>query len=108
MITSIATEPGYTIIENAPLAARNTFRVPARAELLIDVHDATVLPDLFRLGALKTGTVGAAPIQNIGAYGVEVREFVETIEAFDRRDGRLVRLCNADCAFTYRDSVFKR
>ncbi|HSN01405.1 MAG TPA: UDP-N-acetylmuramate dehydrogenase [Rudaea sp.] len=57
---------------------------------------------------LIPGSVGAAPIQNIGAYGVEVREFVETVEAFDRQSGRIVRLTNADCAFAYRDSLFKR
>jgi len=177
---SIATEPGYTVIENAPLTARNTFRVPARAELLIEVSDAAVLPQLFALPALARGpvlvlgggsnllltrdwpgvalslsgsgirvldddgdsvrvrvdagenwhdfvlwslgrgfvglenlalipgTVGAAPIQNIGAYGAEVGEFVETVEAFDRSAGRAARLSAADCAFAYRDSVFKR
>jgi UDP-N-acetylmuramate dehydrogenase len=57
---------------------------------------------------LIPGTVGAAPIQNIGAYGTEVREFVVAVEAWDRRAGRLVRLDNAACAFGYRDSVFKR
>jgi len=57
---------------------------------------------------LIPGSVGAAPIQNIGAYGVEVREFVETVQAFDRQNGRIVRLTNADCAFAYRDSLFKR
>jgi UDP-N-acetylmuramate dehydrogenase len=180
MITNVVSEPGYTVVENAPLTARNTFRVPARAELLIDVHDSAVLPELFRLGMLKTGqvlvlgegsnvlltrdwpgvvialatrgirvledrgdtalvrveagenwndfvhwslgkgfaglenlvlipgTVGAAPIQNIGAYGVEVREFVATVEAFDRAEGKPVRLSNADCTFAYRDSLFKR
>lgn len=56
---------------------------------------------------LIPGSVGAAPIQNIGAYGVEVREFIATVDAFDRRSGQLVRLSNADCAFAYRDSVFK-
>ena len=56
---------------------------------------------------LIPGSVGAAPIQNIGAYGVEVREFVETVQAFDRQNGRIVRLTNADCAFAYRDSLFK-
>jgi UDP-N-acetylmuramate dehydrogenase len=57
---------------------------------------------------LIPGTVGAAPIQNIGAYGAEVREFVVTVEAFDRLEGTFVRLSNADCAFAYRDSLFKR
>ena len=58
--------------------------------------------------SLIPGTVGAAPIQNIGAYGVEVREFVDNVVAFDRAIGALVRLANADCQFGYRDSVFKR
>lgn len=57
---------------------------------------------------LIPGSVGAAPIQNIGAYGVEAREFIATVEAFDRRDGRSVRLDNTACAFAYRDSLFKR
>lgn len=180
MITSIVTEPGYTVIENAPLTARNTFRVPARTELLIDVHDANTLPDLFKLGALKTGpvlvlgegsnvlltrdwpgvvlslaargirvlqdrgdsalvrveagenwndfvhwsigqgfaglenlvaipgTVGAAPMQNIGAYGVEVGEFIESVEAYDLQRRHHSAIRNTACEFGYRDSIFKR
>ena len=58
--------------------------------------------------ALIPGTVGAAPIQNIGAYGVEVREHIHAVDAFDRRSGDFVRFSAADCAFAYRDSLFKR
>jgi len=58
--------------------------------------------------ALIPGTVGASPIQNIGAYGVEVGEFVETVEAFQRDTGQIKRLSRDDCAFGYRDSLFKR
>lgn len=58
--------------------------------------------------ALIPGTVGAAPIQNIGAYGVEVAEFIETVEAFDRQREDRVRLPAADCGFGYRESLFKR
>ncbi len=58
--------------------------------------------------ALIPGTVGAAPIQNIGAYGVEVRDSIHAVEAFDRHAGTLVRLGNDACAFAYRDSLFKR
>ena len=58
--------------------------------------------------ALIPGTVGAAPIQNIGAYGVEVSERVHVVEAFDRRAGHFVRMSNAHCGFGYRDSLFKR
>jgi UDP-N-acetylmuramate dehydrogenase len=58
--------------------------------------------------ALIPGTVGASPIQNIGAYGAEVREFIETVEAYHRGTQQLKRIANADCAFAYRDSMFKR
>ncbi|MEZ5461760.1 UDP-N-acetylmuramate dehydrogenase [Dokdonella sp.] len=170
---------GYTIVENASLEGRNTFRVPARADLLIDVRRPEALAELFGYAALKTrpllvlgegsnilftrdwpgvvlsiaalgitvveegshnvrvrvgagenwnnfvhwslargysglenlvlipGTIGAAPIQNIGAYGVEVREFITSVEAWDRDSSRLTTLSNADCRFGYRDSVFK-
>ncbi len=56
-ITAIASEPGYTVVENAPLLARNMFHVPARAELLIDVNRSAALPALFDLAALKSGKV---------------------------------------------------
>ena len=58
--------------------------------------------------ALIPGQAGAAPIQNIGAYGVEVARFVSAVEAFDVPGGRACRLAAADCAFGYRDSLFKR
>jgi len=58
--------------------------------------------------ALIPGTVGAAPIQNIGAYGVELRDHLLWVEALDLRVGRVERFYNADCGFGYRDSVFKR
>jgi UDP-N-acetylmuramate dehydrogenase len=58
--------------------------------------------------ALIPGTVGAAPIQNIGAYGAEVGEFVAMVECWDRQREEFVQLDNAACAFAYRDSVFKR
>lgn len=58
--------------------------------------------------ALIWGCCGAAPIQNIGAYGVEIGEFVHAVEVYDWRTGRIRRLSRADCEFAYRDSVFKR
>jgi len=58
--------------------------------------------------ALIPGTVGAAPIQNIGAYGVEVRDHIHAVEAFDRRCGAFTRLPSDACAFGYRDSMFKQ
>ncbi|WP_376696434.1 UDP-N-acetylmuramate dehydrogenase [Wenzhouxiangella sp. EGI_FJ10305] len=53
------------------------------------------------------GSVGAAPMQNIGAYGVELADRFEFLLAFDRESGRLVRLGREDCRFDYRDSRFK-
>ncbi|KAF1707952.1 UDP-N-acetylmuramate dehydrogenase [Pseudoxanthomonas sacheonensis] len=58
--------------------------------------------------ALIPGTTGAAPIQNIGAYGTEVGEFVHAVETWDRSAGAVTRLDRASCAFAYRDSLFKR
>lgn len=58
--------------------------------------------------ALIPGTTGAAPIQNIGAYGVQIGEFVQTVEAWDREGNAWVRLEHAECGFDYRNSVFKQ
>ena len=58
--------------------------------------------------ALIPGSVGAAPIQNIGAYGVDFADFCHQIEYFDFDTGSLKNLTNAECQFSYRDSVFKR
>ena len=170
---------GYTLIEQASLATRNTLRVAAHATLLAEVRDATKLPELLDFPAVRKGpvlvlgegsnvlftedfagtvlvmatrgvhvesdgdgeridvaagerwddfvrwslgqgyaglenlimipgTVGAAPIQNIGAYGCEVAEFVAAVEAWDVHHQRLVTLDHATCAFGYRDSLFKR
>lgn len=57
--------------------------------------------------ALIPGTVGAAPIQNIGAYGVELNRFCEWVEYADLNNGQLVRVNADECEFGYRDSVFK-
>ncbi|MCD7097004.1 UDP-N-acetylmuramate dehydrogenase [Stenotrophomonas sp. MMGLT7] len=57
--------------------------------------------------ALIPGTAGAAPIQNIGAYGAQVDEFVHAVEAYDRVEGRFRRLDREQCRFGYRDSLFK-
>jgi UDP-N-acetylmuramate dehydrogenase len=58
--------------------------------------------------SLIPGTVGAAPIQNIGAYGVEVKDVIKVIHAFDTTEQCWVELQAADCAFGYRDSIFKQ
>jgi UDP-N-acetylmuramate dehydrogenase len=54
------------------------------------------------------GSVGATPIQNVGAYGQEVSETITSVRAYDRRGGRIVDLTPEQCGFGYRDSMFKR
>lgn len=53
-------------------------------------------------------SVGAAPVQNIGAYGAEVKDVVTAVEYFDCRTLEIKRLTNAECRFAYRDSIFKQ
>jgi UDP-N-acetylmuramate dehydrogenase len=73
---------------------------------LVDWTLAQGWPGLENL-ALIPGRVGAAPVQNIGAYGVELRERFESLDAVDLVTGRSVTLDAAACRFGYRDSVFK-
>lgn len=54
------------------------------------------------------GSVGASPVQNIGAYGTEVKDTISFVEAMRRDDGSVHRFSNEACEFSYRDSVFKR
>ena len=75
-------------------------------------HDAVAwtlahgFPGLENL-ALIPGTVGASPVQNIGAYGVELQDRFESLDAMDLATGRSFSLDAAQCGFGYRDSVFK-
>ena len=58
--------------------------------------------------ALIPGSVGAAPVQNIGAYGVELSHFFDSCRVYCRESGRVLTLSAKDCQFGYRDSVFKQ
>lgn len=57
--------------------------------------------------SLIPGSVGAAPIQNIGAYGVELKDFLFQLEALNLQTGSIRTFTNAECQFGYRDSTFK-
>ena len=88
----------------------NTVYVTAAAgEIWHDFVQHTVAQGLSGLENLSLipGTVGAAPVQNIGAYGVEVKDLIHSVRCFDLDTLDFVVLGNADCRFAYRDSLFK-
>ncbi len=74
-----------------------------------DVVARTLTQNWFGLEnlALIPGSVGAAPVQNIGAYGVEISSFIEAVEVLDD-EGEMQLLDAPACQFSYRDSIFKR
>lgn len=53
------------------------------------------------------GTVGASPVQNIGAYGVEIMDFIDSVEGYYIKDAKKFRLTARECHFSYRNSIFK-
>ncbi len=69
----------------------------------------TTSQNLFGLQnlALIPGLVGASPVQNIGAYGVEASEFIDSVQVYDRYSKAFVSIPVSDCKFSYRHSIFK-
>jgi UDP-N-acetylmuramate dehydrogenase len=67
-------------------------------------HELSGLENL----SLIPGSVGAAPVQNVGAYGVEAKDTIESVEGFYLNSLSDFKMNNADCRFAYRDSIFKR
>lgn len=78
-------------------------------EIWDKVVEKTVFMNLSGLESLSAipGTVGASPVQNIGAYGAEAKDTILEVEVFDIKSGSIVKLSNEDCKFGYRDSIFK-
>ncbi|MAI03098.1 MAG: hypothetical protein CMQ75_01030 [Gammaproteobacteria bacterium] len=74
-----------------------------------DLIDFCVNKGLFGLGNLAgiPGTVGAAPVQNIGAYGEEISSFIDHVECFDLDANKQVKLTKSECKFGYRKSIFQ-
>jgi len=97
---------GFQLIDAAPDAWIVQAMAGESWHGLVQYTLAQGWPGLENL-ALIPGTVGAAPVQNIGAYGVELRERLHSVLAWHLQDGKLHELSNAECQLTYRDSRFK-
>lgn len=97
---------GRTYAEPVAGTVRATF---AAGEQLDSVIAETVERCLWGLENLShiPGTIGATPIQNVGAYGVEVSDLIDTIDVFDTQTGTIEQWSAQQCAFGYRDSRFK-
>lgn len=93
----IADDPGTTTLKIG--AGENWDEVVRRA---VEMG----LSGIETLSAIP-GTAGAAPVQNIGAYGQEIAETLQSLEAYDITANRVVLLENADCNFSYRNSIFR-
>lgn len=74
-----------------------------------DLVQWTLDHNLYGLENLSAipGTVGASAVQNVGAYGAEAKDLIESVEAYDLQERRHCTFSNADCHFAYRDSLFK-
>lgn len=79
-------------------------------EVWKDFVDFTIKNNLYGLENLVDipGSVGASPVQNIGAYGVEVKDSIDCVYTIDLSNGNRVIFKNEDCHFAYRDSIFKK
>jgi UDP-N-acetylmuramate dehydrogenase len=81
----------------------------AAGEVWDDFIGTTIAKGLFGLENLSAipGTVGATPVQNIGAYGSDASDFIESVRVLDLKTLEFRDLSNKDCLFAYRDSLFK-
>lgn len=98
--------PGFDVIDDNPM--HTTIKIGG-GENWDEVVRRTVEMGLTGIEALSgiPGTAGAAPVQNIGAYGQEISEAFLSLEAYDMKDDRMVSLENIDCGFSYRNSIFR-
>lgn len=78
-------------------------------EIWDEIVEKTVNLNLYGLESLSAipGTVGSTPVQNVGAYGTEVKDTIVLVEVFDTLDMKIKTISNVECNFGYRDSIFK-
>ena len=98
--------PGFEVI--ADDSTSTTIKMGA-GEIWDEVVKRAVDMNLSGIEAMSAipGTAGAAPVQNVGAYGQEVADTLMSLDAYDIQEERFVALQNADCGFSYRHSIFR-
>jgi len=98
--------PGFDIISDEP--GQTIIKIGA-GENWDEVVKRTVDMSLSGVEAMSAipGTAGAAPVQNVGAYGQEIADTLISLEAYDQTTKSFVTLQNADCGFSYRNSIFR-
>ncbi|WP_116652994.1 UDP-N-acetylmuramate dehydrogenase [Pelagibacterium sediminicola] len=98
---------GREILKSSPQGTRVTVGAGESWHGLVEWTLDNDLPGLENLAGIP-GTVGAAPVQNIGAYGAELAEFFDSLVAFDMHTQQFHRYERDACQFSYRDSIFKQ
>ena len=96
--------------ESKNITAKNYHFVSAWGGMVMDdLVQYTLDQGLYGLENLSAipGTVGASAVQNVGAYGAEAKDFIDSVEAYDLQEHCRCTFSNADCQFAYRDSFFK-
>lgn len=98
--------PGFEVITDE--AGATTIKIGA-GENWDDTVKKTVNMNLSGIEAMSSipGTAGAAPVQNVGAYGQEIADTLVSLEAYDIQEDRFVSLESSDCGFSYRNSIFR-
>ena len=98
--------PGFDIIEDT--SNSTTIKIGA-GEVWDDVVRRTVDMNLTGIEAMSgiPGTAGATPVQNVGAYGQEIADTFESLEAYDLATDQMTTLTHEQCKFSYRDSIFR-
>lgn len=103
----------HIINKGIEILSRNHDSVMVKASAGENWHDFVLFCVKNGFGGVENlslipGTVGSSPIQNIGAYGVEIKDTLFSLEAFDLETGELQIFSNKECRFGYRDSIFKQ
>ena len=98
--------PGFEVIADEPGTA--TLKIGA-GENWDSVVKRSVDMNLSGIEAMSAipGTAGAAPVQNVGAYGQEIADTLVSLEAYDRQTDQFIMLESMDCGFSYRNSIFR-